>query len=182
MGKAKSLTFVVQKHKGRQLHYDFRLELAGVLKSWAVPKGPSLNPADKRLAMQVDDHTLEYGEWEGVIPEGEYGAGPVMIWDRGTYEPLSKDGKPLDTEGALKAWKKGELKFILHGVKLKGRWALIRMKGRGNAWLLIKDRDEHADRETDLTVAAPDSVVSGRSLEAIFEQEQGKNPPPCAAS
>ncbi len=174
--------FVIQKHKGRQLHYDFRLELGGVLKSWAVPKGPSLNPANKRLAMQVDDHALAYGQWEGVIPEGQYGAGPVMVWDKGNYEPVSVQGKALNDEEALEAWQKGDFKFILRGQKLKGRWALVHMKGRGNAWLLIKDRDEHADRQIDITLAAPESAVSGRTLDQILVEEAGKNPPPCAAS
>src|ERR1700754_799186 len=126
------LTFVIQKHAASRLHYDFRLELKGVLKSWAVPKGPSLNPKDKRLAMQVEDHPFDYADFEGVIPSG-YGAGVVMVWDRGTWTP-----EVDDVDAALK---KGELKFRLDGVKLKGRWVLVRT-GQGKAWLLIKHRDE----------------------------------------
>src|SRR5882757_5896314 len=134
------LKFVVQKHDASHLHYDFRLELDGVLKSWAIPKGPSLNPKDKRLAMQVEDHPLDYGDFEGVIPEG-YGAGIVMLWDRGTWQPEVED-----VEAALA---KGDLKFKLDGVKLKGSWALVRIGGRGGAndqrsWLLLKHRDDWA--------------------------------------
>lgn len=150
------LFFCVQKHLASHLHYDFRLEWKGVLLSWAVPKGPSLNPADKRLAMHVEDHPIEYGTFEGVIPEG-YGAGIVMLWDRGTWEPESED-----VDAALE---KGDLKFRLNGYKLKGSWVLVRTGGGyggragqpGRSWLLIKHRDDWAG-PIDITAFAPTSV------------------------
>jgi len=154
--------FCVQKHLASHLHYDFRLEDNGVLLSWAVPKGPSLDPSIKRLAMQVEDHPLEYGEFEGVIPEG-YGAGIVMLWDRGTWKPESED-----VEAALK---KGDLKFTLDGVKLKGSWVLVRTRGprdpSGRSWLLIKHRDEWAG-PIDITEFAPLSVKDGGDFEDIL--------------
>src|SRR5229473_7423028 len=130
--------FVVQKHHASRLHYDFRLEMEGVLKSWAVPKGPSLDPTDKRLAMMTEDHPIDYGDFEGIIPEGQYGGGTVLLWDRGTWEPLEDPHQGL---------RKGALKFRLEGEKLKGKWTLVRIKGRdpreeGRTWLLIKERDE----------------------------------------
>lgn len=142
----KKLTFVIQRHQASHLHYDFRLEMEGVLKSWAVPKGPSLNPKDRRLAMMVEDHPYAYGSFEGEIPEGNYGAGVVEIWDKGTYEHLSitdpKDGE----KQLLKDLKSGSIKIILHGKKLKGEFALVKMKGDkpSNSWLLIKHNDEFA--------------------------------------
>ena len=136
----KNMRFVVHEHHATRLHYDFRLEIAGVLKSWAIPKGPSMNPADKRLAVMVDDHPLEYGEFEGIIPQGHYGAGPVLIWDMGEFQPEE------DPESALK---KGRLTFILKGKKLKGGFSLILMKGRGSGkdWLLIKGQDSFAKKD-----------------------------------
>ena len=160
--KRAPLFFCVQKHLASHLHYDLRLEHDGVLLSWAVPKGPSINPADKRLAMHVEDHPIEYGTFEGVIPDG-YGAGIVMLWDEGTWEPL------VDDVGA--ALKKGDLKLQLHGVKLKGSWALIRTKGGdGRSWLLIKHRDEWAG-PIDIAAFAPLSIKSGGDFTDILEQE-----------
>jgi len=131
------MKFIVHEHHSTRLHYDFRLEIVGVLKSWAIPKGPSMNPADKRLAVTVEDHPLEYGEFEGIIPQGQYGAGPVLIWDSGEFQPED------DPETALK---NGRLNFSLNGKKLKGGFALMLMKGRGSGkdWLLIKRRDSFA--------------------------------------
>jgi bifunctional non-homologous end joining protein LigD len=154
--KKKTLEFVVQKHRASRLHYDFRLEHDGVMLSWAVPKGPSTDPANKRFAMQTEDHPIEYNQFEGVIPEGEYGGGTVMIWDRGTWEP--------EVEDVEKALAKGDLKFKLNGKKLRGSWVLVRMRPR--QWLLIKHRDNAASAE-DITVAKPRSAVSRRSLAGI---------------
>ena len=160
------LAFVIQKHAARRLHYDFRLELDGVLKSWAVPKGPSLDPGEKRLAVHVEDHPLDYGEFEGVIPEGEYGGGTVLLWDRGTWIPLDPDPEA--------AYRKGSLKFILNGQKLHGKWALVRMGGkaaneRRENWLLIKERDDAALPQSGDSVVTdnPLSVTTGRSLDTI---------------
>jgi bifunctional non-homologous end joining protein LigD len=160
------LSFVIQKHAARRLHYDFRLELDRVLKSWAVPKGPSLDPGEKRLAVHVEDHPLDYGQFEGVIPEGEYGGGTVLLWDRGTWLPLDPDPEA--------AYRKGSLKFVLNGEKLHGKWALVRMGGKAASerrenWLLIKERDEEAMPQSGDAVVSdnPLSVASGRSLDAI---------------
>ncbi len=157
--EADGRSFVVQKHDASRLHYDFRLEMDGVLKSWAVPKGPSLDPDQKRLAVHVEDHPLAYAGFEGVIPEAEYGGGTVMVWDRGRWEP---------TDDPEKGYQKGDLKFRLSGEKLSGEWALVRMKGRGEKnWLLIKKKDEAAQTRGDILDQSPDSVLSGRSMAEI---------------
>jgi bifunctional non-homologous end joining protein LigD len=163
------LVYVTQKHMSSHLHYDFRLEWRGVLLSWAVPKGPSLNPALKRLAMQTEDHPLEYAQFEGVIPEGQYGAGTVMLWDRGTWQPENSD-----VEASIQ---KGELKFSLNGKKLQGSWVLVRTRGLGSnparsAWLLIKHRDQYAST-SDVTEEEPRSVTSQRLLAEIARDEGG---------
>jgi bifunctional non-homologous end joining protein LigD len=155
--------FVVQKHRATQLHYDFRLEVEGVLKSWAVPKGPSLDPKVRRLAMQVEDHPVDYAKFEGVIPEGEYGGGTVMVWDYGTY-------KPEETKDVSEALRKGELKFSLNGKKLKGSWVLVRTRDR--QWLLIKHRDYYTTEE-EVTEIAPASILTRRTLAEIAEDEGG---------
>jgi DNA ligase D-like protein (predicted 3'-phosphoesterase) len=141
------------------MHYDFRLEVAGTFRSWAVPKGPSMNPRDKRLAMAVDDHALSWGDFEGVIPKGEYGAGPVIVWDRGTYANLRDE--PM--EEALGA---GHASFRLDGEKLHGGWSLRQIEGR--RWLLVKRRDDEADGP-DPVAERPESVVSGRTIEELGE-------------
>ncbi|WP_300685541.1 DNA polymerase ligase N-terminal domain-containing protein [Chryseobacterium sp.] len=144
------LIFVIQRHAASRLHYDFRLEMEGVLKSWAVPKGPSLDPKDKRLAMEVEDHPYDYKDFEGNIPEGNYGAGQVEVWDSGTYEPLDENSKLSDEKELLKELKAGSLKFVLHGKKLKGEFALVKMKNaENNAWLLIKHNDQFAEEHYD---------------------------------
>ncbi|NPA10191.1 MAG: 3'-phosphoesterase [Chlorobi bacterium] len=144
------LIFVIQRHAASRLHYDFRLEMDGVLKSWAVPKGPSLDPKDKRLAMMVEDHPYDYKDFEGNIPEGNYGAGQVEIWDSGTYEPLDNHSKLSDEKELLKELHAGSLKFILHGKKLKGEFALVKMKNtEENSWLLIKHKDDFAESDYD---------------------------------
>jgi bifunctional non-homologous end joining protein LigD len=142
----KKLEFVVHRHKASHLHYDLRLEMEGVLKSWAVPKGPSMNPADKRLAMMVEDHPYEYRLFKGVIPEGNYGAGIVEIWDHGTYIPLGQGRVPIPGSESAEHVKNGSLKFFLKGRKLKGEFALVKMKtsANENAWLLIKHDDQFA--------------------------------------
>jgi bifunctional non-homologous end joining protein LigD len=163
------LHFVVQKHDATRLHYDFRLEMGGVLKSWAVPKGPSLHPEDRRLAMMVEDHPFDYKDFEGIIPEGNYGAGTVIIWDQGTYESLEGlSSKKEEEKSLLRQLKSGSLKFRLFGKKLKGEFALVHIKNndrKDNAWLLIKHRDEFAS-EADITKKNK-SVVSGKSISQI---------------
>ncbi len=158
-----ALIFVIQKHNATNLHYDFRLEVDGVLKSWAVPKGPSLNPSDKRLAMMVEDHPFDYKDFEGVIPKGEYGGGEVIIWDNGTYHSLFSEDKKESEKLMSEGLAKGEIKFVLNGKKLKGEFVLVKMKGRGeNAWLLIKHRDAFASDENILEQSQ--SVVSGNTI------------------
>lgn len=165
-GKHRLLEFVVQKHNASRLHYDFRLEMDGVLKSWAVPKGPSLNPEDKRLAIMVEDHPYDYKNFEGNIPEGNYGAGNVIVWDKGTYEPAETD-KDSDPEKILSAQlQKGHLRIILRGKKLKGEFNLIHMKGRGeNNWLLTKKADKYAS--TADILEKDKSVLSRYTVETI---------------
>jgi bifunctional non-homologous end joining protein LigD len=185
------LQFVVQKHDARRLHYDFRLELDGVLKSWAVPKGPSLDPRERRLAVETEDHPLEYAGFEGVIPKGEYGGGAVLVWDRGVWKPESDPARGLVN---------GKLDFALHGDKLRGRWTLVRLaKRRGERtatakdnWLLIKRRDHEAGvgESADIVAVRPESVLTGRNIEAVAaqadrvwhsdtgEQSSGTAPPP----
>lgn len=159
-------TFVIQKHQASTLHYDFRLEVDGVLKSWAVPKGPSTNPREKRLAIPVEDHPLEYAGFEGTIPEGEYGGGTVMVWDFGTYRNLKvADGREVPMADTIA---KGHVTVWLEGRKLKGGYSLVRTgSGEKARWLLVKMDDEAADPSLDVTAAMPDSAQSGRSLEAI---------------
>jgi bifunctional non-homologous end joining protein LigD len=172
--------FVVQKHRASHLHYDFRLEMQGVLKSWAVPKGPSLDPADKRLAMQVEDHPVSYFDFEGIIPEGNYGAGTVMVWDVGTWQPLSPvpvDGKyvPGTESEAAAMLTKGDLKFRLDGKRLKGDFALVHIRSRrsgskGNEWLLIKKHDAAVKEGFDAT-QYDSSVLTKRTMAQIGGDE-----------
>ena len=160
--KSAALRFVIQKHDASRLHYDFRLEFDGVLKSWAVPKGPSLDPARKSLAVQVEDHPIDYGDFEGVIPKGEYGGGTVLLWDTGTWQPLHDPGEGFKT---------GRLHFVLNGKKLHGEWSLVQMHGKfggdGKNWLLMKLKDKFADSKKDILATAPQSVKTGRSLDEI---------------
>ena len=160
--------FVIQKHDASSLHYDFRLEAGGVLKSWAVPKGPSTDPRDKRLAMPTEDHPLSYGDFEGVIPEGEYGAGPVIVWDAGTYRNLTEEGgTKIPVEEAVD---RGHVKVWLEGTKLRGGWSLRRTAiGRSAKakWLLVKLRDEEADARRRPVSSQPESVITGRTIEDV---------------
>jgi DNA ligase D-like protein (predicted 3'-phosphoesterase) len=163
--------FVVQKHDASRLHYDFRIEIDGVLKSWAVPKGPSLNAKEKRLAVATEDHPIEYADFEGVIPEDQYGGGTVMVWDAGTYHNLKQE---QDSKGKTmeQAYKDGEITIWLDGKKLKGGFALIRTNKRGSdQWLLIKMNDQKADGRRNPVSTQPKSVLSGRTLKQITKQE-----------
>jgi bifunctional non-homologous end joining protein LigD len=171
------LAFVVQKHRARQLHYDFRLELDGVLKSWSVPKGPSLDPTARHLAVMVEDHPLDYAAFEGVIPRGEYGAGEVIVWDRGTYSPdeggeLFFDDRTAAQKKMRRGIEEGKLSITLRGKKLKGSWALVKMQKRQNDWLLIKHRDEYARSGGDI-LKEEKSALSGRTIEEIREEGSG---------
>lgn len=167
--KATQLAFVIQKHAASRLHYDLRLELDGVMKSWAVPKGPSPDPGVKRLAMQVEDHPIEYNAFEGTIPRGEYGGGTVMLWDRGWYEPEKGEGEA----GVREGFKKGDLKVVFHGTRMKGSWVLVRTRGWGGgssgkpSWLLIKHRDKYAGEGDALIEKHTTSVVTKRTMEQI---------------
>src|SRR5919204_1227599 len=150
--------FVVHKHAARQLHFDLRLEMEGVLRSWAVPKGPSYDQNDKRLAVRVEDHPIEYGDFEGIIPKGNYGAGAVIVWDRGRWDPI---------EDPLEGLEKGKLLFRLHGYKLRGTWTLVKIKKSEKDWLLIKERDAYAS--SDPEELPPQSVLSGLTVEELSE-------------
>ena len=161
--RAAGVAFVIQKHRASHLHYDFRLEHEGAMLSWAVPKGPSPDPSVKRLAMMTEPHPMDYNGFEGVIPEGEYGGGTVMVWDQGTYEP--------DVPDVTKALRAGELPFHLRGKKLRGGWVLIRTRGR--QWLLIKRKDALASKSVDVTATKPRSVVSRRLLAGIARDGGG---------
>ncbi|HUE85452.1 MAG TPA: DNA polymerase ligase N-terminal domain-containing protein, partial [Vicinamibacterales bacterium] len=167
----RQLRYVIQKHAASQLHFDLRLELGGVMKSWAVPKGPSLDPSVKRLAMEVEDHPIEYNAFEGTIPQGQYGGGTVMLWDVGTYRPEHPDGgDPEATVGA--GYEKGDLKIVFDGARLQGSWVLVRMKRPGKPqWLFIKHRDEHATTAVDIVAETPTSVATGRTMEEISADE-----------
>ena len=162
------LVFVIQKHAASHLHYDLRLELDGVMKSWAVPKGPAPDPTLKRLAMQVEDHPMEYNSFEGTIPEGEYGGGTVMLWDNGWYEPEKGGGE----DGVREGLRKGDLKIVFHGKRIKGSYVLVRTRGFGSSaskpsWLLIKHKDEHAEKGDALVERHTTSVTTKRSMEQI---------------
>lgn len=179
-GKKKSskseLIFVVQRHKASRLHYDFRLELDGVLKSWAVPKGPSMNPKDKRLAMMVEDHPYDYKDFAGIIPEGNYGAGIVEIWDSGTYSDIEDSPKKEAEKNLEKGLKSGDFKFRLNGKKLKGEFVLVKLKKEDNSWLLIKHRDKYAvDEDYDSEEETPKNSPINK---ALAEKTVKKKSPP----
>ena len=173
--KGKKPIFVVQKHRASHLHYDFRLEMEGVLKSWAVPKGPSYDPSIRRLAMMTEDHPYDYAAFEGVIPAGNYGAGNVIIWDEGTWTFEGPGDDPLA------ALREGKMTFTLDGSKLHGEWTLVRTgsrgdaRSKGNEWLLLKHRDAWATAEVDVTTAAPLSVVSGKDVEDLDGSREWKS-------
>jgi len=163
--------FVIQKHDASTLHYDFRLSIGGVLKSWAVPKGPSTAAGEKRLAIRTEDHPLDYADFEGVIPEDQYGGGVVMVWDRGTFSPLEDDG---DKDAMARQLKDGKLTFYLKGEKLQGGYSLVRMNTEDDNenWLLIKMDDDKADARRNPVSTEPDSVLSGRSLKDIARDDE----------
>jgi bifunctional non-homologous end joining protein LigD len=189
-GKEKSskdqLLFVIQKHDASSLHYDLRLEMESVLKSWAVPKGPSLNPADKRLAMMVEDHPFDYKDFEGIIPEGSYGAGTVIVWDEGTYKPMDSDGlsKKEQEKILLQQLRKGDVKITFNGSKIKGSFALVRIgkEDDGNSWLLIKKNDKFS-KEIDITKKNK-SIKTGKTLVQVAKENGTvvKHPPVKATS
>jgi DNA ligase D-like protein (predicted 3'-phosphoesterase) len=167
--KSKNPIFVIQKHDASHLHYDFRLEINGVLKSWAIPKGPSTDPHEKRLAIETEDHPIEYATFEGVIPEGEYGAGTVLVWDKGTFDNIKeKDGKTIPLP---ECYKNGHIELNLHGEKLQGGYALIHTslgdEKRKKDWLLIKMKDEYADARRNPVNSQPKSVISGKTIEEM---------------
>ena len=169
-GKVKKSTgssFVIQKHRATRLHYDFRLEMEGVLRSWAIPKGPSFNPAEKRLAVLTEDHPMDYGGFEGIIPKGNYGAGNVIVWDNGTYEMV-------DPETPEKGWAKGKFHFVLKGKKLHGEWVLVRGSRDEKQWIFFKVRDKFATTEGDVVVDQPESILSGSLVEDVGKPSKKK--------
>ena len=176
--KKKLPIFVIQKHHATQLHYDFRLEMEGVLKSWAVPRGPSYDPTVKRLAMMTEDHPYDYAGFEGIIPAGNYGAGNVIIWDSGTWEFIEPGDDPV------KALATGKLAFKLYGKKMFGEWALVKIKGRpgskGNEWLLLKHRDGYANDKIDVTEVAPRSIISDRLVDDVDPSRQWQSNRPAS--
>lgn len=162
--------FVIQKHDASSLHYDFRIEIDGVMKSWAVPKGPSTNPKEKRLAIETEDHPIDYSDFEGVIPEGQYGAGTVMVWDAGTYENIKKDNGRK--KAMSRCYDDGQIEIELDGEKISGGYALINTKrGKNNQWLLIKMKDDHADARRKPTKTENKSVKTGRTMKEIEKEE-----------
>lgn len=166
--------FVIQKHDASHLHYDLRLEINGVLKSWAIPKGPSTDPHEKRLAIETEDHPMEYATFEGVIPEGHYGAGPVIVWDNGTFDNIKeKDGKTVPLP---QCYKNGQIEVNLHGKKLQGGYALIRTASNDDKkkWLCIKMKDECADARRNPVQSQPESVISGKTIETITSKKKKK--------
>lgn len=171
--KSKRPIFVIQQHAARAMHYDFRIEVNGVLVSWAVPKGPSLNPKVKRLAVMTEDHPIEYAKFEGIIPKGEYGAGPVIVWDRGTYTNIrKKDGKLVSMSSCIK---NGEIEIFLRGKKIKGGFSLIRMKqfdGEKSQWLLIKKKDEYADARRNPVSSQSESVKTGKTIKEWRQKQK----------
>ncbi len=170
-GSQKKRIFVIQKHDASRLHYDLRLEIDGVLRSWAVPKGPSTDPRQKRLAVLTEDHPLDYADFEGVIPEDEYGGGTVLVWDAGRYRNLRTDDDGNEIPMA-EAFDQGQIEVSLAGKKLRGGYALVHMKGRGEGqWLLVKMRDDEADARRNPTSTEPRSVLSGRTIEEIAAEE-----------
>jgi DNA ligase D-like protein (predicted 3'-phosphoesterase) len=160
--------FVIQKHDASNLHYDFRIEVDGVLKSWSIPKGPSTDPSEKRMAIPTEDHPLEYADFEGVIPKDQYGGGTVMVWDRGSYESIEGDREGKEAKPVSKQLEDGEVKIRLRGEKVKGGYALV---NTGQRWLLIKMDDDEADARRNPTSTEPKSVKTGRTLDDIVKQE-----------
>ncbi len=164
---SKNPRFVIQKHAARKLHYDFRLEVGGVLKSWAIPKGPSTDPGQKRLAVHTEDHPIDYINFEGIIPEGNYGAGTVIVWDNGTYQNL-KEKAPIE-----KAVEEGHIDIWLEGKKLKGGYALIKTgRGKRKFWLLLKKKDEMANSDEDILVDRPESAICGCTIEEVDDTKK----------
>lgn len=178
-GKKKSSDkpiFVIHKHDASSLHYDFRIEMDGVLKSWAVPKGPSTNPEEKRLALPTEDHPYDYVDFEGVIPEDQYGAGVVMVWDAGTYRNLKAESDEDDSVSMIEAFDDGHITIWLEGKKLQGGYAFIRTdKGKDEKWIMVKMDDDKADARRNPTSTEPKSVLTGRTLKQIRDDESKKS-------